>query len=255
MEQKIKTTGTQPLDFEQRKSQLIQCPHCHNIVSAAHIDLEKLIAKCDQCNRVFPFDHQVEPVMAFPTLPPEMLIPDGLEVLKLQSELDIRINWFRAASKGGFAFLLMFTTIWNLILLPFVITAFATGQFQILLFTSLHILVGSGLIYYLASVFINTTTVNVTNRYLEIETSPLPNPFRKDKKIPGKDISQLYVTKYVASRTNGRPNYAYALYAKLKSGKTLNLVKGMNRETQKYLEYEIERFLKIKDTTINGEEQ
>lgn len=255
MEQNVKPTRTKLLDFEKRKAQLIQCPQCHNIVSAANIDLEKLIAKCDQCNRVFPFDHQVETDLAFPTLQPEMLIPDGLEVLKLQSELEIRVNWFRASSKGGFAFLLMFTTIWNLILLPFVITAFATGQFQILLFTSLHILVGTGLLYYLASVFLNTTTVNVTDRYLEIETSPLPTPFRKDRQISSQDVSQLYVSKYVASRTNGRPNFAYALYAKLKSGVTLKLVKGMNRETQKYLEYEIERFLRIEDTTINGEEQ
>jgi hypothetical protein len=74
--------------------------------------------------------------------------------------------------------------------------------------------------------------------------------FRRNHKIPVEDIDQLYVTRYAESRTNGTPNYAYALYAILRGGRKMRLVKGMNEQTQKYLEYEIESFLNIKDRKV-----
>jgi hypothetical protein len=238
------------LDLESRKHHLLRCPSCDHFIKADDINIQKLVAKCTHCSHVFSFGSSNVPRELSGYSRPEMLIPDGLETLKLQNELDVQVDWFRSVPRSSFVFTLIFTLIWNLVLLPVVLTALLTGTYIVLLFTSVHLLVGLGMLFHLIGIFTNTTHVNVSRRYLEIRTSPLPALFRRNKKIPVENIDQLYVTRYVASRTNGNPNFAYALYAILKNGKKLKLVKGMNEETQKYLEYEIESFLGIKDRVI-----
>ena len=244
------------LDFEERQHHLIQCPNCEHFVSAAEINIDKTIAKCSNCSHVFNFAHEFErekQKTEFEYGRPEMLIPEGLEVLRLRSELDIQVDWWKTTKKGSFGFLVFFTLAWNLMLLPVVISAIAAGDFTIPLFTSVHLAVGLSLLYNLFSMFFNKTSVVVTERSLEIKTRPLPGLFKRSKKIDAASIDQLYVSRYVASRTNGNPNYSYALYAIEKNGKKTTLIKGMNRATQQYLESAIERFLKIKDRRIRGE--
>jgi len=146
-----------------------------------------------------------------------------------------------------------FTFMWNIMLLPFVIGALSSGQYEMLLFSSIHILVGLGFIANLVSTFINKTNISVTKRFIEIKQKPIPSFLKKNIKIPTSEVSQLYVTRYVSSTTNGVPNHAHALYAITKNGQKHSLIKGMNKETQLYLEQEIELFLDIKDEEIKGE--
>lgn len=241
-----------PLDLESRAHQLLSCPNCEHFVKAEDINIDKTLAKCSNCDHVFNFGHNY-PHLADAYSRPDLLIPEGLEVLKLRSELDVQVNWWKSGSKGFTGFLLTFTLMWNLILLPFVITAIASGQLYILLFTSVHLLVGISMLARVFAQFFNTTHVNLTRRYLEIKTRPVPDLFRKDRKIPVEEIEQLYVTKYVSARKNNTPQYAHALYALLKNGKKIRLVKGMNLETQRYLEHEMESFLHIEDEKVEGE--
>ena len=238
-----------PLELEETDSELLHCPHCKYLIKGDDINVHKLIAKCSHCGQVFSFEH------AFPRKlegysRPDMLIPSGLEVLKLENELDIQANWLRTIPRSALTFTLIFTLVWNLILLPFVIAAIAMQAYGILLFTSVHLLVGIAFLMRTLALFVNTTHVNVTRRQLEIRTGPVPALFRHNRAIPASEVDQLYVTKYVDSRTNGVPNYAYSLFVILKGGKKLQLLKGMNAETQKYLEYEIESFLGIKDRKV-----
>lgn len=242
-------TFEETFDLESRKEHLLKCPSCNHFIKADDININKLIAKCSNCSHVFSFENVQARDLGVYTRP-DMLIPSGLEVLKLQSELDIQVNWFRNVSKSSFAFTMLFTLIWNLVLLPFVIMALVTGAYNILLFTSAHVAVGIAMLMRMIAMFINTTHINVSRSSLEITTTPLPSLFRRNKKIPVDRVQQLYVTRYVDSRTNGNPNYAFALYAVLKNGEKLQLVKGMNEATQKYLEYEIESFLGIKDRPV-----
>lgn len=237
------------LDLEVRKDHLLRCPSCNHFIKADDININKLIAKCAHCAHIFSFEG-VHPFTGTGYTRPDILIPDGLEVLKLQSELDIQVNWFRNIAKTSLAFTLVFTLIWNLVLLPFVLMAFLSEAYFILLLISAHAAVGIGMLLRLLAIFVNTTHVNVTRGHLEIRTTPFPSLFRRNHKVDIAEIEQLYVSKYVESRTNGNPNHAYALYAILKSGKKLQLVRGMNEATQKYLEYEIESFLGIKDAKV-----
>jgi hypothetical protein len=245
--------GGDILDFKIREDHLLHCPACDHFVKADDINIQKLMAKCANCGQVFSFEHARTRELAGYSRP-DMLLPEGLEVLKLENELDVSVRWFKSVPRSLLTFTLIFTLFWNLILLPFVLIAIGTGSYEILLFTSAHLAIGVGFIMRLFAIFINKTHVNVSRKFLEIRTGPLPAIFRRNRKIPVHEIDQLYVTKYVDSRTNGNPNFAYALYVILKSGKKLQLAKGMNAQTQRYLEYEIESFLGIEDRRIEGSE-
>ncbi len=241
------------LDLEKRAGHLLHCPACRHFIKGEDINIDKLIARCCNCDHVFNFDGVLTGDAFNPYKRPEMLIPNGLEVLRLYNELDVQINWFRNISRSGLAFYIVFTLVWNLILLPFVLIAIFFGEWHMLLFSSLHILVGVGMLFRLLAIFINTSHLNVTRRWLNIRTSPIAWPFRRNRRIPVQDIRQLYVTQYEESRTNDRPNYAYALHAILKNGEKLKLIRGMNLETMRYLEHEIESFLRIENVPVKDE--
>lgn len=229
----------------------VKCSDCGSDIPARDVNITDTIAKCNDCNNIFKFDKDIFP--DWDRKRPEMFIPEGMEVLKLQSELDIQFDWYNAQSKKGMGFKTFFTFMWNIMLLPFVIGAFSSGQYEMLLFSSIHIIVGLGFIANLVSTFINKTNISVTKRFIEIKQKPIPSFLKKNVKIPTEDIEQLYVTRYVSSTTNGVPNHANALYVITKDGQKIPLVKGMNQETQLYLEQEIEMFLKIEDRPVRGE--
>ncbi|MEM9547260.1 MAG: hypothetical protein AAGA77_14870 [Bacteroidota bacterium] len=226
------------------------CTNCGADIDGANININSSLAKCGACNTVFSlkddhfFHHDRKGR-------PEMIMPEGTDVLELSESLDIRLDWLQSHPRGALGFLTFFAIMWNGILALAVGGALFSGAFSAIAFMSIHLLVGLGLIYYLSTVYLNYTDIVVTSSYIDISHRPVKNPFIPSKRIDASDIDQLYVTKYVSSRTNGNPNYAFALYAILKTnGKKINLIKGMNRETQLYLEQEIERFLNIKDRPV-----
>lgn len=241
------------LDLNPQNQHMLTCPNCNHFISAIDINIDKTIAKCSNCSHVFDFSENIK--AGYKPLDfsrPGMMIPEGLEVLRLRSELDIEVNWFKTSSKAGFASMMFFTLVWNLVLLPFVLSSILSGQLQILLFAAVHILVGVTLLYNLAAMFLNTSQILVNEDYIEFSTFPLRLPWAKKTRYSAKKVKQIYVSKYVSSSTNGVSNYAYALYAIMDNGQKVKLLDKMNLETQLYLEQEIERFLKIKDRRVPG---
>lgn len=228
----------------------LDCVECGTPVPARDININTSLAKCTNCDSIFDFEDEIR---QWDRNRPEIFMPDGLEVLKLQSELDIQVSWMQSKPRKGFGFLTFFTFMWNLILLPIVFTSVLSGEFGILLGAGIHIVVGLGLLGYIASVFVNTTDIIIDSRFLEIRHRPIKLPFFKTHKIPSKDIKQLYVTRYVSHKSNNVPSHAYALYAILHSGEKIQILNGMNQETQLYLEQEIENYLEIKDSSVTGE--
>lgn len=226
------------------------CDKCGSPISGADVNINSSLAKCSNCNVVFSIkeDHFFVPDRHGR---PEMIMPEGTDVLKLSNTLDIRLDWLKSHPRGTLGFLTIFTIFWNGFLAIMIGGIAMSGSLGFVAFLSIHLLVGLGLIYYLATIYLNYTDVIVNESHIKINHRPIKNPFVRGKRIESDDIDQLYVSKYVSSTTNGNPNYAYALYAILKTnGKKIVLIKGMNRETQLYLEQEIERYLKIKDRPI-----
>lgn len=242
--QKVKLGKSDQLD--------LVCENCGSDIDGSNININSSLAKCGECNTVFSitddhfFLHDREGR-------PEMIMPEGTDVLELNDSLDIRLDVLKSHSRGALFFLTVFAIFWNGGIGIAAISAWASGSLASLSFMSLHLLVGIGLIYYLATVYLNYIDVIINNSYIEISHRPIKNPFIRGKKIESSEIDQIYVSKYVSSTTNGKPNYAYGLYAIMKTNKKkVSLIKGMNRETQLYLEQEIERYLRIKDRPVSG---
>lgn len=230
----------------------ISCDNCNSDIPSSNININNSLAKCENCQSIFNikddiFFH-VDRVGR-----PEMIMPEGTDVLPLNDALDIRINWLKSKPKSSYLFLTFFTVLWNGIL-AFMATSFlAAGAISSILFMSIHLLVGLGLIYYLAGVYLNYTDIIITSDFIEISQRPIKNPFSKTQTYSTDNITQLYVHKYVSSTTNGVPDYAYALLATVNNKNApITLIKGMDSETQLYLEQEIERYLKITDSPISN---
>lgn len=228
----------------------LHCPDCAKDIPAADINIAKAIAKCNHCQTVFSFEEEIKNAVRRP----EILLPEGIELLELQSELDIRFKWRKMKALNGF--LVFFTLFWNLMLLPFVGFAVLSGEYTILLGTSVHILVGAGFLYHIITRLFNTTQIIVDEYQLSVEHRPFKIPFfYPDRNVDVNDIQQLYVRKYVASSSkSGYKSYAYALHAKVLGAEDISLVKGVkNKEKVQYLEQEIERYLGIPDERIEEE--
>lgn len=227
------------------------CEHCDSPIDGLNININSSLARCGQCGTVFSIkdDHFFRHDRKGR---PEMIMPEGTDVLELSDSLDIRLDWLKSHPRGALSFLTIFAAFWNGILAVVGGGFIMAGEFSAIAFLSIHLLVGLALIYYLASVYLNYTDIVINRSFIEISHRPVKNPFVPSRRIESDDIDQIYVTRYVSSTTNGNPNYAYALYALLKTnGRKVTLVKGMNKETQLYLEQEIERYLKIKDRPIS----
>ena len=225
----------------------LQCPSCKADIASEDININRLIAKCSQCNTVFEFEKTVREA---PRQRPEIVMPPGIEAYHLLSELNLEIKWRQSFS----SFLAFFTIFWNGIVFIFVAAAIITGTYGMLLGVSIHLLVGLGLLYYMLTVMVNTTFITASNYRLLIEHRPLKLPFYKNRDIPVTEIDQLHVERYVASTTNGKPNHAFGLYLLKKNGEKVRLLKGLrNPDQARYVEQEIERFLDIPDRKVADE--
>jgi len=233
------------------KALQLKCPNCAAQVPAANIHLDNMVAKCDYCSTVFSFAETLgQPAHK----KEEVVMPAGFEVLKLNSQLDIEIKWRKTSSNK--TFLLIFTIFWNAMLIPFVVIAISQGETFMMLGLSLHLMVGIGFLYYTLAVMLNTTYLNVNSRQLTIEHKPLKVIGRPSRKITATDIRQIYISKYRTGKTNGRPTYAFGVYAVLGGGRHLSLVKGLRHSEQAlYVEQEIEAFLEIEDEAVEEEWQ
>ncbi len=229
----------------------LKCSDCGNTILGNDININNSLAKCANCGSVYKIndDHFFLKDRADR---PEMIMPKGTDVLLLNDTLDIRINWLKSQSSGAVGFLTFFAVMWNGILAIIASSMMASGASSSMLGLVIHAAIGLGLIYYLSRIYLNYTDIVVTEDEIQIIERPLPNPFRSSKSILVNEIDQIYVTKYVSSTTNDVPNYAYALYAITKNGKKISLIREMNRETQLYLEQEIERKIGIIDKPIAG---
>jgi uncharacterized Fe-S cluster protein YjdI len=230
---------------------LLDCPKCHSFISAEDIDLHKAIAICSHCTYTFKIeDHLAKD----PHRRPEQIMPDSTDVLKLTSMLDIIIDWYKAAPKKRILGLIGGAFFWNILLVPLFIFLALRGELFMVILLAGHVLTGLSLLWYLLASLINKTHIVVTGEGISIRHTPLPTFHNKSIDIPRESIKQLYVTRYTEKiGKNKNAIQAYSLSAILKSNKVVELLKGMDQNTQLYLEQKIENYLGIKDYPIKGE--
>ena len=230
---------------------LLHCPTCNAEVFSDGINIDKAIAKCSNCHNVFPFEEEIKG-KKWNRRRAEIFQPEGIEMFRLRTELNLDFKWQNVKSMHWF--MVLFTIMWNFMILPAAVGAILSGQLMALLFMSAHIAVGVGLLFNLLSNFINRTYITVDEHHLTIDHRPIKNPFNPPEEIPVRNIEQIYVKRYVASRTNGRPSYGHAIMVILKKGRQIKLIEGMrNPDKALFIEQEIEYFLNIEDRRVAGE--
>ncbi|MEM1119148.1 MAG: hypothetical protein AAGJ18_01785 [Bacteroidota bacterium] len=230
----------------------LSCPNCGSDIFSDNINIDKAIAKCGNCHHVFSFEQEVKR-RSRGGRRREIFQPEGIEMFRLRSELNIDYKWRKTQSTNYF--MLFFTLMWNAMILPSAFAAVISGELFSLLFMSVHIGVGVWLLLTQLSKFINSTYITVDERYLTIENRPISKPWFKNKKIPVEYVDQIFVKKKNAGSSNGNPIYGYSVMALDKRSKQeITLIEGLSKSDKAlFIEQEIEYFLGIEDRQVRGE--
>ncbi|MBX2814482.1 MAG: hypothetical protein KTR24_00725 [Saprospiraceae bacterium] len=200
--------------------------------------MEKGIAKCTNCDHVFTFQEFIEedPIAAsdFGEL------PEGLDVLKLRSLLEIRVNHNRARS-GSVAGPAFFALMWNIFLLPFLFFIVTSGQWHVLFFISLHLFAGISMLRNVFGQLLNRTTIETTAAGIAIVTKPFGSRGKGNIEISREEISHLTVAKGKRSFNVGG---SLALHIHRKQGKPITILHGIDRPTLLYVKAAIEDYMR-----------
>ena len=252
MSLKTKTADVDYLSLKLTHPTLLDCPSCGSFVSAKDLDMSKGLGHCSRCAYTFDISQEIQ---KDPLRRPEIVMPSGIEMLKLRRTLELVVDWFHATPKRGIIGLISGSFFWNLLLIPMIIWMALSGHFLLILFFSGHVVTGALLLLYLLAKLFNKTTITIGSKGIQIEHHPIKTPWNRSQFLAKDVIKQLFVNRY---REKLQPKSkktleAYALSAVLSNDQTIELVRGLNKETQLYLEQEIERYLGIRDEVVSSE--
>ncbi len=229
----------------------IYCRQCGAPIKAENVNLDNMMAKCDQCDAVFSFADMYEGVSAKPKHEHEkelidIPMPSGITIDSSGSRLLIQRRWFHWST----IFLLIFAVLWNCMIWGVFVPVFSDLNNTPVWFLLPFIAVGLFLIAYVVFNLVNSTAIEVDAQAVVIQHKPIPFP---GKYIGCADIEQLYTRRHVHSSKNGT-SYTYSLNIVVPGGKTQRLLGNLSTADQAlFIEQEIERFLGIEDRPVRGE--
>lgn len=219
--------------------QEICCPSCDNGVPADNININDKIAKCGQCNIVFPFYNEVASFEASKHTPKQDVArPEGIEKIQFQNELEFMLD--------------QPTPVLDIIILMF-------APFFAMLFTLVMVTKGKPLLWLIIPLALlsiystiniirksrNKIHINIDDNHLSVQWRP--KNFHKDKHFAITEIEQLY--------TKVNPTYGlhglYMIVNGINGQKHVPIIPYFDHKSKaKYLEQEIERQLNIPDRPV-----
>ena len=233
--QKLEDLMKQPSE-EYKK---ICCPSCHAETPADNININDKIAKCNDCNIVFPFHAEVAGFVNPAKVKHEIIRPEGIDLFYFEDDLDITIQQPLTALE--------------------VIAVSLLPTFAIL-FTLIYFTKGIP-VFWPVAFWLPTlySIINLINRpkhkiYLTIDDRNLaikwrPKKFVKDRSFPIQEIDQIY-----AKSSPGLPGAVYMVINGVNGQKHVPLISGLDSLSKaRYLEQEIERHLGIADRPVPEE--
>lgn len=225
----------------------IYCPDCNAAVEAGDINIFDKIAKCGACNNVFSYAQHVSISEIQQQERVSIGKPKNFVVERSSYGLQIVRSWFTPMV----IFLTFFCIVWNGFMAAWFITAIKSKQYFMVLFGSLHGVVGLGLFYGVLAGYINKTYIRISNGSINITHRPLPWLGRKN--IPRQDLKQLYSKETIRQGKNGQ-YYRYYVEAITNKGENIRLIGNLDSsEEALFIEQEIEKYLKIEDQSVRGE--
>ncbi|MFN8373289.1 MAG: hypothetical protein U0694_10500 [Anaerolineae bacterium] len=230
----------------------IHCRYCASEIPAANINLDKLLAKCSNCNAVFSIAGEMglaqgeKPKAAAKRM--SVPLPTRVSMDETAGELVIRRKWFSPVSTLPLTF---FAVIWNGFLVFWYSIALSSGEGQMALCGSLHLAVGLFLTYWVAAQFINETVITANAETLDIKSGPIPTT--GNKALTAVDIAQIYCMEKI-SRGRRSTTVTYEVAAIMQDQRRESLLTGLyNPEQALFIEQEVERFLGIENRGVPGE--
>lgn len=228
----------------------VKCKSCHEYVDSANIDLARSIAKCDHCGEIFNCADQLKVVASsgssFPSRP-EISLPKNFKVEYVNGGLRITRRWVGGAVFG----LLVFCVFWDGFMIVWYTVAIMQKQWGMAAFGTIHALIGVGITYGVICEFVNRTEILITQGKIQIQHVPLPT--FKAKEFDIGQIAQLY-TKQEISQGRNSTSIRYDVRMKTRDGKDQKLITNLSeQEHGLYIEQQIERYLGISDTPVQGE--
>ncbi len=175
--------------------------------------------------------------------------PRGVDLLKLDSFMEIIMDWKFLSNKFGALFAVMWNAI-MLVMLTFMAGASAGGM---VLFLVPFILIGAWVAYQSIAYLVNKSIVTVNDKYIEVTSTPIAHVM-KDYKIPVSDIRQVFTKRMVAGKVNDNPRYSYGIWVRTRNGKDTPLIVNLKElDHARFIEYQIESYTGIADRYIDGE--
>lgn len=174
-------------------------------------------------------------------------IPEGFQVEESSQGMTITYRWY----KPMVWFLIFFALIWNGFL---TVWMSADTPLFFKMFASIHVAVGIGLVWYIACMFLNTTTITITRHEITITHAPIPFPINsKNMQLSRFDIAQVYVAQ-VSTTNKGNTTYSFELRAI--SSKNTSKKLSVDCETYEkaiFYKRKIEQVMRIEPQPVEGE--
>lgn len=224
----------------------VTCDRCQNEIKAEHIDLDKGIAKCKNCNNIFDYRAQVASETDYRRDTIEL--PRCIRLAKNDESLVLEYRWI----SSRLIYLAPLCAIWDAVFFLWYRSGFISTT---TLLSSFYMLFHFGsavvLTYYCIADFINRTTISVSGGTLQVVDGPLT--FFRNKGIALDELDQLYARE---KRHRGKKLSwsSFEVHALLKTERNLLLVAGLRTSEQAlYIEQLLEDYLGIRDRPVEGE--
>ncbi len=221
--------------------QKVNCPSCEASIPSDDINIQDKIAKCGGCHAVFPlelsFQHKINELLSTRKPKQTVLRPEGIDLYAYQNELEISIQQ-NASILDIFPWIF-----WPMFPILFTFIFFTKGF-------PLTILLGSwmlGVFPIINAINFSKHKVYMTMDDVYFNIQARPKKFVKDRQFLVRDIDQLYV-KSISGM------YQVLMMVNQKNGqKEVHLITVRSLAKAKFLEQEIEKYLKIEDRDVLGE--
>ena len=226
----------------------LSCPECGAQIPADNINLDRMVAKCQDCNAVFSFGDQFGTASgphSLARLPVPR--PADLQIEQTGSEIRFTRRWLHPSH----AFLALFVLFWNGVMAVWFGIAISQRLWLMALFGTAHAAIGLFVAYAVLAGFLNSTVIRVGMGAIDVTHTPLP--WLGNRRLETAAIAQLYCKK-VAHRPRRHTSYTHEVHVATRDGRHVQLLSGLESSEQAlYLEQEIERYLGIKDQPMRGE--
>lgn len=228
------------------------CKNCSAAIPEKNIINDGRIAVCAFCDTVH---HLNDETLPFPEKPKrkekqKRQIPDKFHFEQHPEGVELRYRWLSKVHWG----LLFFAVIWNGFLVVWITISLTTGAWFMILFASIHILIGVGIGYFVLTGFVNKTSIMIGGQGLDIKHGPLKSFGNPDTIIDRRAIEQVYCKRRVGHTTNDVPHYVFDVHYIEKGGGDKTLVKGLGDLNEAiFIEQQIERLYRIEDRDVDDE--